>query len=147
MVPELHEQLLRQSKQVLINEKLDLEPYVSSLAFRLIDTLTPFLKGNLCTVDEKSITKWNQCIPSIFDRALRLALQATLLETAIEYQWPKFNDRFDSVTMKADDLLLSHSEGAVQTVFFPSLQHKRGSSSQCEGLQKPILRARVRLQS
>lgn len=147
MIPKLHEQLFRQSKQIVVNEELDLTQYVSSLVFRLIDVLTPFLRENLDILDERSVTKWNQCMPGIFDRALRLGLQASLLETAIEYEWPKFNDRFDSRMMKSEDLLSPRASGAVQAVFFPSMQRKRGFNSQDESYQKPILRARVQLQS
>lgn len=147
VIPKLHEQLFRQSKQVVVNEELDLTHYISGLSFRLIDVLTPFLKENLDIFDEKSMTKWNECIPSIFDRALRLALQATLHETTIEYEWPRFNDSFDARMMKSDDLLLPRGDGVVLAVFFPSMQRKGGSNSQDEGCRRPILRARVQLQS
>ena len=145
VLPELHEQFIRQSKLTLVNERIKLGPYASRLAFRFMDTMTPFIKENLVLPDEQCITKWNRCLPGIFEGALRLTLQASLLEDSIEYVWPRIHERFDPKTMKSTDLVAPRGERIVQAVFFPSVHREAAMKSQDEGGRRPILRALVQV--
>lgn len=146
MAPQLHKQILRQSKHILVNERLKLEPYIPCLTYRLVDTLAPFLRIHLANIDEKSLTDWNNNLARIFDQALRLASQASLLETKIEYRWPKFNEKYNQTKMNPADFMTPQEGHRVKAVFFPLVQSKEASSGEIDdGSLRPILRARVRL--
>ena len=144
MAPELHEQFLRESRQIFVNDHVDPKPYASSLAFRLIDTLTPFLKINLKlnNFDEMSMTKWNQRLLEIFKSAIRFSLQVSMLNIDSEFRWPKFDDRFDISTMTSADGLVPSMGVVVQAVFFPSLWCE-AAQVRDRNMRTPILLAQV----
>lgn len=146
MAPQLHKQILRQSKQILVNERLKLEPYIPCLTYRLVDTLAPFLRTHLAKIDEKSLIDWNNSLARIFDEALRLASQASLLETEIEYRWPKFDEKYNRTKMELNGLTTPQEDQRVKAVFFPLIQSKGASSGEPDDSSpRPILRARVQL--
>lgn len=146
MVPQLHKQILRQSKHILVNERLKLEPYIPCLTYRLVDALAPFLKTHLANIDENSLTNWNNSLAKIFDEALRLASQASLLETEIEYRWPKLDEKYNRTKMELAGVMTPQKDQRVKAVFFPLVQSKGASSGEPDDSSpRPILRARVAL--
>lgn len=121
--PALHEQILRKSRHIYINEMLDLKVFVAELSDRLSGALRPFLITNLATADSESLMAWRNNLDKIFHAALRLKVQVMLGNQQF-FKWPRAGECFNHTTMRTEDGANADNLRKVHLTLFPALVEK-----------------------
>ena len=121
MYPELHEQILRKSRHIFVNEILDLSAFVAELSDRLNGVLRPFLIANLAALSSENLRTWHNDLDKIFLTALRLKVQVMLGNRQYSFLWPRAGEDFNHTTMKTEDKINAEDVAKVRLTFFPAL--------------------------
>ncbi len=121
MYPELHEQILRKSNYIFVNEKLDLKIFVAELSDRLNGALRPFLGTNLPSITSAIHTKWRNNVDEIFLSALELKAKVMLGNQQFSFMWPRAGETFDSRMMRRENNGNAEICGKVHVALFPAL--------------------------
>lgn len=121
MYPELHEQILRKSKYIFVNERLDLNVFVAELSDRLNGALRPFLGTNLSTINSETHTEWRNNLDKIFLSALRLKAKVMLGTQQFSFVWPRAEETFNFTTMRTENRINTGTVGKVHMALFPAL--------------------------
>ena len=145
--PDLHQEVVRKSRFLLVQQGMDLAHSSRHVAYRFIDTITPFLKRNLYEPQDSSIKAWNSHLRAIFEKGLKLSLYGLLLDTEVRYRWPGFNESFDRNTMKIVGITRTGDNARVRISCFPAIVTAKstGSHTDVGSRNKPIHKARVLL--
>ncbi|KAL8656699.1 MAG: hypothetical protein Q9226_002584 [Calogaya cf. arnoldii] len=120
-LPELHDQLILESKCLAIEQGFDSKTHATTLASHTCEVLSAFLKENLPDLDQMARVQFEQGLKEVFILSLQLKAQTCLDPTASGFLWPCAEAPFDSSAMTTYDGFPHRSNTLIRFTIFPAL--------------------------
>ena len=143
--PELHEQVLRESTNIFINQHLDIGRVAPGLARDFNDAMSTFLKHNGFPTTGQVCMRWLHNLEAIFVAAVEFQAQVISKGPSYSFYWPRTDYLYDPETMTSTEVREKNDQEKVQMALFPALIRKMGDGIYGGGRQT-VLQAPVILQ-